>query len=125
MKWQRRSLIPFVGFFYMNRVRRLAEDLGALTEQIGAVRGGDMGNALSLPEDSDLKAAAEDLNSIQEGMEAAIRERTKSERMKVELVANVSHDIKTPLTSIVSYVGHPEAGGKSARRCEGLHPCPG
>ena len=63
-----------------------------------------MGNALSLPEDSDLKAAADDLNSIQEGMEAAIRERTKSERMKVELVANVSHDIKTPLTSIVSYV---------------------
>ncbi len=104
VKWQRRSLIPFVSFFYMNRVRRLAEDLGALTEQIGAVRGGDMGNALSLPEDSDLKAAADDLNSIQEGMEAAIRERTKSERMKVELVANVSHDIKTPLTSIVSYV---------------------
>ena len=104
VKWQRRSLIPFVSFFYMNRVRRLAEDLGALTEQIGAVRGGDMENALSLPEDSDLKAAADDLNSIQEGMEAAIRERTKSERMKVELVANVSHDIKTPLTSIVSYV---------------------
>lgn len=104
VKWQRRSLIPFVSFFYMNRVRRLAEDLGALTEQIRAVRGGDMGNALSLPEDSDLKAAADDLNSIQEGMEAAIRERTKSERMKVELVANVSHDIKTPLTSIVSYV---------------------
>ena len=104
VKWQRRSLIPFVSIFYMNRVRRLAEDLGALTEQIGAVRGGDMGNALSLPEDSDLKAAADDLNSIQEGMEAAIRERTKSERMKVELVANVSHDIKTPLTSIVSYV---------------------
>ena len=104
VKWQRRSLIPFVSFFYMNRVRRLAEDLGALTEQIGAVRGGDMENALSLQEDSDLKAAADDLNSIQEGMEAAIRERTKSERMKVELVANVSHDIKTPLTSIVSYV---------------------
>lgn len=104
VKWQRRSLIPFVSFFYMKRVRRLAEDLGALTEQIGAVRGGDMENALSLPEDSDLKAAADDLNSIQEGMEAAIRERTKSERMKVELVANVSHDIKTPLTSIVSYV---------------------
>ncbi len=104
VKWQRRSLIPFVSFFYMNRVRRLAEDLGALTEQIGAVRGGDMENALFLPEDSDLKAAADDLNSIQEGMEAAIRERTKSERMKVELVANVSHDIKTPLTSIVSYV---------------------
>lgn len=104
VKWQRRSLIPFVGFFYAGKVRRLAEDLGALTEQIRVIRNGDIGNALSLPEDSDLKAAAEDLNGIQEGMEAAIRERTKSERMKVELVANVSHDIKTPLTSIVSYV---------------------
>ena len=37
-------------------------------------------------------------------MEAALAERTKSERMKVELVANVSHDLKTPLTSIVSYI---------------------
>ena len=104
VKWQRRSLIPFVGFFYVGKVHRLAEDLGALTEQIRAIRNGDMGNALSLSENSDLKTAAEDLNGIQEGMDAAIRERTKSERMKVELVANVSHDIKTPLTSIVSYV---------------------
>ncbi len=44
------------------------------------------------------------LNSIGEGFSAAVEERLKSERMRTELITNVSHDIKTPLTSIISYV---------------------
>lgn len=44
------------------------------------------------------------LNSINEGMSLAVEERMKSERFKTELITNVSHDIKTPLTSIVNYV---------------------
>lgn len=44
------------------------------------------------------------LNSIGDGMNLAVEERMKSERMKTELITNVSHDIKTPLTSIVNYV---------------------
>lgn len=89
---------------YMKKNRRLAEDMGALTEQIAAVRAGELSERLELPRDTDLREAAENLNEIQQGMEAALAERTKSERMKVELVANVSHDLKTPLTSIVSYI---------------------
>lgn len=44
------------------------------------------------------------LNQIGEGMSAAVEERMKSERMKTELITNVSHDLKTPLTSIINYV---------------------
>lgn len=50
-----------------------------------------------------LKAHGENLNSISVGMNKAIAESLKSERMKTELITNVSHDIKTPLTSIVNY----------------------
>ncbi len=50
-----------------------------------------------------LKAHGECLNSIGEGMNKAFAEKLKSERMKTELITNVSHDIKTPLTSIVNY----------------------
>lgn len=51
----------------------------------------------------EFKVMGEQLNSIGEGLEAAIRERMKSERFKTELITNVSHDIKTPLTSIINY----------------------
>lgn len=49
------------------------------------------------------KLMAESLNEIGEGLDKAVEERLKSERMQTELITNVSHDIKTPLTSIIGY----------------------
>ena len=52
----------------------------------------------------DLKQIAEYINGISSGLTKAVEESLKSERMKTELITNVSHDIKTPLTSIINYV---------------------
>lgn len=52
----------------------------------------------------DFKCHGENLNSVSEGLSLAVDERMKSERFKTELITNVSHDIKTPLTSITNYV---------------------
>ena len=52
----------------------------------------------------DLKLQAEDLNNISAGLSSAVDEKMRSERFKAELITNVSHDLKTPLTSIINYV---------------------
>ena len=49
------------------------------------------------------KEHGENLNRICEGISAAVEQRMKSEHLKTELITNVSHDIKTPLTSIINY----------------------
>lgn len=69
------------------------------------------------------KRHAENMNSISDGMAIAIDQRMRSERLKTELITNVSHDIKTPLTSIVNYIdllSKEELEGKSAEYVEVL-----
>ncbi len=51
-----------------------------------------------------LKDFATDLNKLQSGLQVAIEEAVKGEKLKTELITNVSHDLKNPLTSIVTYI---------------------
>ena len=85
------------------RITRTARDIGLLADQVTAIRDGDLETPLDLPADADLRQTAEQLNDIQAGLHRALAEQTRSERMKVELISNVSHDLKTPLTSVLSY----------------------
>lgn len=73
----------------------------------------------------EFKKYEETLNRISEGMTVAVEERLKSERMKTELITNVSHDIKTPLTSIINYADiiykEPVGSEKVTEYAEVLH----
>ncbi len=91
------AIIAFTSFaaYNMVRLKKGAEKLAA----------GDLDSKIS--SDNlffDFKNHAENLNRIGDGMSLAVEERMKGERFKTELITNVSHDIKTPVTSIINYV---------------------
>ena len=66
---------------------------------------GDLSQSIDTkPLIGDFKRYGQRMNELRTGMERAVQEQTKAERMKTELITNVSHDIKTPLTSIINYV---------------------
>lgn len=95
--------LSLLWFLYV-RSQKLTEKLAKLRNHIKLIRNGNLKEPLILPDEDDLQEIAKDLNEIQSGMETALEKQMQSERMKVELITNVSHDVKTPLTSIVSYV---------------------
>ena len=94
----------FLFYLYTRRFANNLVDIDRIIEQTERIRKGDIGTKLEISPGSDLKVLEENLNTIQEGMATAVENSIKSERMKVELITNISHDLKTPLTSIISYV---------------------
>ena len=82
----------------------LARGLQALCVQSQALVKGDYNVQAAFPfRQKALREISDNISRVGEGMNIAVEERTKSERMKTELITNVSHDLKTPLTSIINY----------------------
>ena len=98
------AAVIYLEYRIWKKSKFLGTQMAKLTEQIRLIRSGAQPQPIHVGGCDQLSAAAYDLNAVQDGIEAAVNERVRSERMKVELVTNVSHDLKTPLTSIISYV---------------------
>ena len=64
----------------------------------------------------ELGSIAASINNISDGINAAVSERLKSERLKTELITNVSHDIRTPLTSLITYTDLLKSEGLASER---------
>ncbi len=87
-------------FMYRNAVQN-----DKLREAVERLASGETSYKVNVDEFSSLEAdLARGLNNISDGLETALAEQVKSERLKADLITNVSHDIKTPLTSIINYV---------------------
>lgn len=87
------------GYFLIRRIDGFDRIVAALQK----MRGGDLGFKLTDMPKGVFAAMAEDLGSLGDGMQAALQNEVRAERMKSELITNVSHNLKTPLTSILSY----------------------
>lgn len=87
------------GYFLARRIHGFER----IVEALHRMRGGDMESRLTDMPEGVFAEMAEDLGSLGDGMQAALQNEVRAERMKSELITNVSHDLKTPLTSILSY----------------------
>ncbi len=88
-------------YFTAKALRSLSHIMKAAKE----ISSGNLDYAINSSEISvAFSGMAQDIENIQGGLKKAVAEAVKGERMKTELITNVSHDLKTPLTSIVNYV---------------------
>ena len=100
------------------RIREL-EEVKKGVREVGSGNGSYQIPALK---SGDLQQLAHGVNHIAQGLEASVAAKVKAERLKTELITNVSHDLKTPLTSIINYTqllsqveGLPEEAGDYAQ----------
>lgn len=75
-----------------------------IKEGVEIIRNGDIHHTIDIQGDGELAVLAANINGITDGLKEAINNELKSQRLKNELITNVSHDIRTPLTSIITYV---------------------
>ena len=75
-----------------------------ISENITIIENGNLKHKLEVKGNDEISNLANSINNISNGLDIALANMVKSEKMKTELITNVSHDLKTPLTSIVNYV---------------------
>ncbi len=91
--------------WFFQYLYRKSSQQDKINEAIFNISGGDTRYYVDLNEfNGREKLIAQHINNIGIGLDTAIQDRVKSERMKADLITNVSHDLKTPLTSIINYV---------------------
>lgn len=94
------GVLLFPAYF---RTRKLTKEVKSVTDRLSDLKNGFKTAPFTLPEGSLLADTAEDINSLEDGIDKMVEQKNRSNKLRVELLTNVSHDLKTPLTSIINY----------------------
>lgn len=92
--------IGLAAWFAMKKVK----SFNRIKEGVEQIKNGDLHHRIEVDGKGEFSRLAANVNSITDGLKKSVDSEIKSERLKTELITNVSHDIRTPLTSIITYV---------------------
>ena len=97
-------ILLIINIVYFIRQRTFYRNVGEIIGELHHLSMGEEVHPVNISETSPLYEAGCDLEKVNESLEKSVRRQVKSEQMKIELITNVSHDLKTPLTSIIGYI---------------------
>ncbi len=91
-------------FLFYQITKRKTDYIEELSRELKVISQGKLGHRVRKKGEDELGILAHSINQMAEDLEAKIEEERKAERLKNELISNVSHDLRTPLTSIIGYL---------------------
>lgn len=94
-------LIPLVCIIYT--VKKTL-DIAIINDGLKKLNDGNLDYDIDDIGEREVKELVDNINQIKNGYKIAVNEKVRNEKLKTELISNVSHDLKTPLTSIINYV---------------------
>lgn len=97
-------LLLIINIVYFMRQRNFYRNVGEIIRELHHLSMGEEVRPVNISETSPLYEAGCDLEKVNESLDKSVKRQIKSEQMKIELITNVSHDLKTPLTSIIGYI---------------------
>jgi signal transduction histidine kinase len=87
-----------------HRMVARSRDLERIVDDIRRIGAGELSHRAAASQASEFRGLVDGVNDIAKGLEVSLFERVRAERMKTELITNVSHDLRTPLTGLITYV---------------------
>lgn len=93
--------LPMIGVMYS--IKRNIE-IGMVKDDVKIINDGNFEHSVKEIGGIEIRELIENINRMKEGYNVAVDEALQNEKLKTELISNVSHDLKTPLTSIINYV---------------------
>lgn len=99
------DFITFLSYIYLFRITCDKFDyVDYISKEVESIKEGSIDYKLEVKGNDQISRLANNINNMSEGLGKAVDNAIRSEKMKTELITNVSHDLKTPLTSIINYV---------------------